>query len=123
MSTSDFDLAVGEVTAMEGRVLIHFRPPAEPGAAAGHEPITLRGMLRGPYCEKARTLPAEFPFQDLSPARPLTAEAVVPDPCLWSPDLPHLYRADVEAICGAQVIAEYHGEIGLRSTTPIRVHV
>jgi Glycosyl hydrolases family 2 len=123
MSTSEFELTVGEVTAMEGRVIIQFRPPAEPGAADGPQPITLRGTLRGPYCEKARTLPAEFPFQDLSPARPLTAEAVVPDPCLWSPDLPHLYRADVEAIRGAQVIAGYHGEIGLRSTSPIRVHV
>jgi hypothetical protein len=123
MTSNEFELTVGELTAMEGRVMIQFRPPAELGAAVGDEPFILRGTLRGPYCEKARTLPAEFPFRDLSPARPLTAEAVVPDPCLWSPDLPHLYRADVEAIRGVQVIAEYHGEIGLRSTTPIRVHV
>jgi hypothetical protein len=123
MTLHEFELTLGEVTAMEGRVQIHFRPPAESGAAAGHEPITLRGTLRGPYCETARTLPAEFPFHDLSPTRPLTAEAIVPDPCLWSPELPHFYRADVEAVRGAQVMAEYHGEIGLRSTTPIRVHV
>jgi Glycosyl hydrolases family 2 len=122
MTPKDFELAVGEVTAMEARVFVGYRPAAEHGAL-GQEPIFLRGTLRGPYCEKARTLPAEFPFQDLSPARPLTAEAVVPDPCLWSPDLPHLYRADVEALRGAQIVAEYHGEIGLRSTSPIRVHV
>jgi hypothetical protein len=117
VNSKDFELSVGEVTAMEARFIVRYRC-----ATTTQDRIILRGTLRGPYCETARTLPAEFPFHSNPSANPPTAAAVVPDPCLWSPELPHVYRADVEALRGAQVIAEYHGEIGLRSTTPIRVH-
>jgi beta-galactosidase/beta-glucuronidase len=113
MTPNDFELTLGEVSPMEARVLACFR---------GEENVTLKGTLRGPYCETARTLPAEFPFHKTKARNRPTAEAVVPDPCLWSPELPHIYRAEVEAHCDGKLIAEYHGEIGLKSTTPIRVH-
>ena len=48
------------------------------------------------------------------------AEAVVTDPCMWSPEMPHLYHVDVEARQGEQVVAEYHGTIGLRRLAPRR---
>jgi Glycosyl hydrolases family 2 len=117
MTVHEFELALGEVTAMEARVRVRFNP-----ADATQHPIMLRGTLRGPYCASAHTLPADYRFRNLLD-QPLAAEAIVPDPCLWSPDLPHVYRADVEALCAGQPIAEYRGEIGLRSTTPIRVHI
>jgi hypothetical protein len=117
MTPPEFELSVGEVSAMEARVLVRYHSPG-----GARQEIILRGTLRGPYCNTARTLPAEFPFHNRVSVTPPTAEAVVPDPCLWSPDLPHLYHADVKALCGDRVIAEYHGKIGLRSTSPIRVH-
>ena len=56
-----------------------------------------------------------IPFRDLAPNEKGLAEAVVPDPCMWSPEMPHLYQADVEARQGDRVVAEYHGTIGLRA--------
>ena len=47
---------MGDVTDMEARVIARYR-------GAGSR-IVLRGTLRGPFCEKARTLPAEFAFRD-----------------------------------------------------------
>jgi beta-galactosidase/beta-glucuronidase len=117
MTPNDFEITIGEVSAMEARVQVRFHPAKE-----NQERIILRGTLRGPYCETARTLPAEFPFRETKTTDAPTAEAVVPDPCLWSPDMPHMYHASVEALSGDRIIAEYHGQIGLRSTSPIRVH-
>jgi hypothetical protein len=121
MPDAKFQLSLGDVSAMEARVVVRF------DASSAHSDqrvnrITIRGVLRGPFCESARTLPAEFPFHALQAAKRPAAEAVVPDPCFWSPALPHFYRADLEALCDGQVIAEYHGQLGLRTTTPLRVH-
>lgn len=110
MTRDAIEISVGDVSDMEARVLARYRPAAS-DKAQEPERIMLRGTLRGPFCENARTLPAEFAFRDSGSA---SAEAVVTDPCLWSPELPHLYHADVEALRGGQIVAEYHGTIGLR---------
>ena len=121
MPDARFQLSVDDVSAMEARVIVRFDTSS---ARSDREPneVMLRGVLRGPFCETARTLPAEFPFHAMLPAKRPAAEAVVPDPCFWSPELPHFYRADVEALCDGEVIAEYHGQLGLRTSTPLRVH-
>ena len=54
--SSDIEIVVGDVTDVEARVIARYR-----GAVPG---IVLSGSLRGPFCEKARTLPAEFEFRD-----------------------------------------------------------
>jgi hypothetical protein len=112
MTRGAIELEVGDVSNMKARVFARYRP------AAG-ERIILRGTLRGPYCDKAHTLPADYAFRDLGPAE-AAAEAVVTDPCLWSEELPHVYQANVEAICGDIVVAEYHGVVGLRRTSPTK---
>jgi hypothetical protein len=112
MTHADWEISAAEVSEVEAKVLVRYR-------SAEGEPIVLRGALRGPYCERAHTLPAEFPFRQL-PGVQAAAEAVVTDPCLWSEELPHLYRAIVEAVRGDVVLAEYHGEIGLRRTSPAK---
>jgi hypothetical protein len=108
---SEIQISVGDVTDMEARVLARF---------SGGERVQFRGMLRGPFCETARTLPADFPFRDLAPQQIGVAEALVTDPCMWSPEMPHLYRVDVEAIERDRVVAEYHGTIGLERLAPRR---
>lgn len=102
MSGESFEITVSEVSDMEARVTVRY---------AG-ETTELRGLLRGPYCATAHTLPAEYPLRRGD--APGTAVVVVTDPCLWSRELPHLYRVEVRALQGAEVVAEYHGEIGLR---------
>jgi beta-galactosidase/beta-glucuronidase len=112
--TDEIEIFVGDVNDVEGHVFARFkRVPSEQDEG---EAIVLSGTLRGPYCETARTLPAEIPFRDLSPKKSGLAQAIVPDPCLWSPELPHLYRVDVQAHQGERIIAKHHGTIGLRAT-------
>jgi hypothetical protein len=110
--SDEIQISVGDVNDVEARVLARFQPAS--GERASSEPVVLRGTLRGPYCETARTLPAEMTFRDLAPTQTGLAEAIVPDPCVWSPELPHLYEVDVEARQGDRVVASYHGMIGLR---------
>jgi hypothetical protein len=111
------EIFVGDVSDVEAEVFAQFiDPEAREDGTSVAEPIQLTGTLRGPYCELARTLPAEFVFRALSPQKPGLAKAIVPDPCVWSSELPHLYQVDVSASQGKRVIAEYHGKIGLRRT-------
>ena len=110
--SSDIEIVVGDVTDVEARVIARY-----PGAA---NDVVLRGTLRGPFCENARTLPAEFEFRDFGNRNGVQVETVVSDPCMWTAEMPHLYQADIEARRGGQLIAEYHGTIGLRRLAPRR---
>jgi beta-galactosidase/beta-glucuronidase len=103
--SNPIEIFVDDVNDVEARVYARY-------VGAASKQIVLRGTLRGPYCETTHTLPAEFAF--CNTGRVAEAVAVVPDPCTWSPELPHLYRADVEAVQGDRVTAEYRGLIGLR---------
>ena len=109
--TAEIEIILGDVTDMEARVFARYR---------GADHVILRGALRGPFCEKGRTLPADFAFRNSTPPQAGSAEAVVTDPCLWSPEMPHLYRVNVEAVQGERVVAEYHGTIGLQRLAPRR---
>jgi hypothetical protein len=113
MNDEAIEIYVGDVSDMEARVYARFQPAMDERLGK-QGPIVLRGTLRGPYCERARTLPAEYLFRDLEPAQSGLAEAVVTDPCLWSEDLPHVYHGEVEAVCGDKVVASFRGPIGLR---------
>jgi hypothetical protein len=110
--SSEIDIVLGDISDVEARVYARYS-----GRMAQ---VTLRGTLRGPYCDGNRTLPAEFAFRNLNKDLSAQAEAVVPDPCLWSAEMPHLYQVDVEAMQGECVVAAYHGTIGLRRLSPRR---
>jgi glycosyl hydrolase family 2 len=106
-----FEIVLGDVTDMEAHVIARYTGPSK---------VNLRGQLRGPFCSIARTLPATFGFGQAAGDRPNSAEAVVTDPCLWSPEMPHLYQVDIEALDGERIVAEYHGTIGLERLAPRR---
>jgi beta-galactosidase/beta-glucuronidase len=105
------EISVGDVNDVEAWVYARFD---ETSAREGIEPVRLKGTLRGPYCETARTLPAEIKFRSEAGTGTAAAEVCVPDPCVWSEEVPHMYQVDLEARQGDQVVAEYHGRIGLR---------
>jgi hypothetical protein len=107
------EIYAGDVNDVEARVYARYLGVAGDRA----EPVVLRGTLRGPFCEGTRTLPAVIAFRDLGPQQIGVAEALVPDPCTWSPELPHVYQVDVDATLGDRTVAEYHGAIGLRRGT------
>src|SRR4051794_13497257 len=108
----EIEIVTGDVTDMEARIYARYLH-----APAGTE---LRGVIRGPFCDKSRTLPAEFAFRRSNTSGMVEAEAVIPDPCLWTAELQHMYQVDVQAVCDKRVIAEYHGAIGLRRLAPRR---
>ncbi len=108
--SSNIEIIVGDVTDVEARVIARYLGPAID--------IKLSGTLRGPFCEKAQTLTAELTFRQLGNSP--QAEAIVLDPCMWTPEMPHLYQADIEVQRDGQVVDEYHGTVGLRRLAPRR---
>jgi hypothetical protein len=90
VSPDALELFFGEATDAEARV--YARLPWD-GPLDGWR---LTGTLTGPECRFAKTLPAKFDFHDLGPGQGLLAEAIVTEPCFWTPDLPFLYRCTVE---------------------------
>ncbi len=108
--SSHIEITVGDVTDVEARVLARYIGPATN--------VKLSGTLCGPFCEKAKTLTAELVFQQAGNSP--QAEAIVTDPCMWTPELPHLYEADIEVRRDGKLIDEYHGPVGLRRLAPRR---
>jgi hypothetical protein len=96
------------------------------------EELTLKGRLVGPECAFAHTLPLRMPFLEVEragsgdprttvgpratkqAAAGLLAEAVVPDPCFWTPELPFFYRAEIELRRGADVLWRCERMLGIR---------
>ena len=86
---------------------------------ANQADLQLSGRLIGPDCEFAHTLPARIPIvhRDASHAR-LLAEAIVPDPCFWNPELPFLYRAEIQLHRGNSLLASWQRTLGIRRLGP-----
>ena len=107
---SSIEITVGDVTDVEARLIARY---------TGEESdVVLSGTVRGPFCDRAQTLTAELVFLPLGSATEV--EAIVIDPCMWTPDLPHLYQADIEAHRGDELVDEYHGPVGFRRLAPRR---
>lgn len=109
--SADFAVSIGDVTDMEAHVKVQY---LRDGTA------TVRGTVRGPFCEKGRTLSATFAFRPTGTNQPNVAEAVITDPCMWTPEMPHVYRVELQAMDGDKVVATYDGTIGLRRLAPRR---
>ena len=82
-------LFVGEASDAEARVYAVLPRAGLP------DDVQLAGELVGPYCRYSQTLPARIRFVDRGPGAALLAEAVVPDPCFWTPELPFMYSAEL----------------------------
>src|SRR5262245_49397592 len=108
---SKITISVDDVTDMEAQVVARYVGPGS---------VVLRGSLRGPFCDRARTLPADFEFRTFDPQKPNEVAAIVTDPCMWTAEMPHLYQINVAASEGNRVVAEYHGTIGLQRLAPRR---
>ena len=113
---SDIEITVGDVSDVEAYVYARYHSASSGADNAAAEPIQLHGTLRGPECATARTLPAVIMFRGIAASDGVAAEAIVPDPCVWSPELPHLYQADIVAKRGEKIVAEFHGPIGFRAS-------
>ena len=86
---SELQLFVGDASDAEARVYATL-----PRAGLADD-AQLTGELVGPQCRYSKTLPARVRFVDRGPGPTLLAEAVVPDPCFWTPELPFMYSAEL----------------------------
>jgi hypothetical protein len=93
-------LFFGEASEAEARVY------ARVTSDAPLEGWRIGGSLLGPECQFAKTLTATIPFVDRGPGNGLLAEAIVPDPCFWTPELPFLYRAKVVVYSSRSVVRQ-----------------
>ena len=80
--------------------------------------LRLSGRVRGPHCQKAKTLPSTLPLDDLGPGATLLARVEVPDPCFWSIDLPAWYDVIVELREGDQIVETAEQQLGIRQFGP-----
>jgi hypothetical protein len=102
------ELFFGDANPAETRV--YARVPH----ADSSERLQLGGHLTGPFCQFAQTLPATIPLVDVGPGPSLLAQAVVPDPCFWTPELPFLYRARVELRRDGELLDAVERPLGIR---------
>jgi hypothetical protein len=106
---TQLDVFHGDLTANRAIVYARLARPADDSG------LSLSGQVRGPRCLYAETLPATSPLIDLGRGPTLLAQAVVPEPCFWSPDLPAIYDVAVNLKRGDEIIATTRREIGLKS--------
>jgi hypothetical protein len=83
-------------------------------SAAIAEGYQLSGTLTGPNCIYGETLPATARFVDRGPGGPPLAEAIIPEPCFWTPQMPQLYRARLQLRHDETVAAEVDRSFGIR---------
>ena len=109
------ELFCGEANTAEARIYARWTiDDREPQQAVRP---TISGQLIGPSCEFSHTLPANHPFREIDRGDDLQsaalAEAIMPDPCFWTPDLPFLYRAQMQVHRGIEVV-EVDRIVGIR---------
>lgn len=104
-------LYCGSVNAMETRVRAWLPSAVE-------SDVQLTGSVLGPHCEFARTLPATVPLRPTAASSGVQSVAVVPDPCLWTPELPMLYDVRVELRLGGDVVATAQRPLAIRKLEP-----
>ncbi|MEO1498689.1 MAG: hypothetical protein AAFV43_16210 [Planctomycetota bacterium] len=99
--------------ATDSRATVYFYPRLAPGVDPA-EGWRLAGVVRGPRCLYARTLPADATIADLGvDPRPL-ARAEVFEPCYWTPDLPYLYEIELRLLDGDRELDGMTATVGLK---------
>ena len=86
-------------------------------SASDRTSLEITGQLIGPVCDFSQTLPGKHRFIEigagLDSQRAALVQAIVPDPCFWTPELPFLYRAELQIDCGGDVV-EARRTVGIR---------
>jgi Glycosyl hydrolases family 2 len=78
----------------------------------------VRGRLVGPHCPGTSTIEVAYPLRPFprqpDGVPPLSRRVVIPDPGLWEPDLPYVYRAVAELWEDGQMCDRTEFDVGLR---------
>lgn len=106
---------LGRADDMRAEVWLQCEAPG-PGPVEPSAPLVVSGTLTGPACAYAATLPTTAVLVDQGAAegRAPLARAICTEPGFWTPELPNLYRVEVELRCGDGLVASGRRSIGLR---------
>ncbi|MEX2560808.1 MAG: hypothetical protein WD403_12880, partial [Pirellulales bacterium] len=83
----------------------------------------LAGRVVGPSCLYSHTLKTSVPLAEKPPpvglsgsgrTPDLLAEAILPDPCFWTADMPFLYQVHVELRRGKELLGSVQRSLGIR---------
>lgn len=74
----------------------------------------MTGSLVGPECRYARTLPSSYSLSPMATTTGLLAELVIPDPSFWTPEMPLLYRLDMQLRSTAGETHAFSRLVGIR---------
>lgn len=107
MVADDLHVFFGEATDTLARVYVELTGPD-----ASQCQIT--GVVVGPRCEYAKTLPARLPLRSRPDGDSPRAEAVIPDPCFWTPRMPFLYDVQIDVRCSGQTLYTERRPLGIR---------
>jgi len=115
-SLRNLEVFFGDANNADARVYSRLDATEAPGDCR------LAGRVIGPTCAYAHTLSAaisltmkRLPANTRAPQPPaLLAEAVVPDPCFWSTELPFVYRVEVELLSPTGLPATTRRLLGIR---------
>jgi Glycosyl hydrolases family 2 len=113
-SAHDFEVFSGEATTAEARVYVRLNAI---GGGKSNLAAQIAGQLIGPFCEFSQTLPAQHRFLEIDQRehdqKTALAQAIAADPCFWTPELPFLYRVQLQLRFG-EVVSEVTRTIGIR---------
>lgn len=111
MNSDDLIIYHGEAYDTLARVYVEY-------SAHDATDCEIVGQVVGPRCEYAKTLPARMSLRMQSGGNVIRAEAIVPDPCFWSPRMPQLYDVQIEVRCGDKIICSAERPLGIRRLGP-----
>jgi len=101
-------------------VFTHGASESEVSVAIGDmsqgEILSFEGHLNGPYCDRAHTLPASFQVSQCLCDRNVSniVSTLITDPCYWTPQLPFLYKLELELQLADGSAETWNQTVGLR---------
>lgn len=78
--------------------------------------LSITGVIRGPSCDRAQTLACDFVLESTI-EEPLTAMALIADPCYWSVDLPMRYDLSIDLTRNGAIVESRQDSIALKRPT------
>lgn len=125
MPASQFNISVFSDAQGEAAAKIYVAAvPDDHAEAEALASYRISGSILGPACRYSTTLQAKIPLTHRGLTRvgdrtALLAEAMLPDPCYWTPGLPFLYRA-VGEISGSSAPIAFEQTFGTRSLAVVK---
>jgi hypothetical protein len=104
---SCLEVFFGEATNTQARIYAQLE-----GLPPGNWSMT--GTMSGPTSRYAQTLPSTYRFMPVSGGRISLAEALVLDPCFWTPATPNLYTVQIQLRDAGEVVAQTERAFGIR---------